>query len=110
MSQKGIGRLLAVGAAKETTRGTAKSSATYWFPLNDWTFDEKYNNVTQDQAFGVIEDSTAQFRVKNYSDGSFSVPLVDTSIGLLFLGMFGNPAYLMRPNSGMICDEDRPGG
>jgi hypothetical protein len=89
---KGLGRLFAFGAAKETTRGTAQSAANSWFSYDDLTWDEKYNNVTQDQAFGVIEDSTAQFRVKNYTDGVIKLPFVDTSIGLLLLGMFGAQA------------------
>jgi len=89
---KGIGRLFALGLAKESTRGTAISAATYWLPFDDLTFDEKFDNVVADQAVGVIENSINEYRVKNYADGSFKVPMVDQSTGLLFLSMLGTQA------------------
>src|SRR6202050_2168455 len=89
MSAKGIGRLFALGLAKEATRGTAISAATYWLPFDDLSFDEKYDNVVADQAVGVIENSINEYRVKNYADGTFKVPMVDQSTGLLFLSMLG---------------------
>ena len=56
------------------------------------TYDEKIDNVSADQAVGVIEDSIGEYRVKNYADGSFKMPLVDTSSGPLFLSLFGAQA------------------
>ena len=89
---KGIGRLISWGFAKETTRGTAVSSASYWSPWDALDFDEKGENVVSDQAVGVIEDSIGQFRVKRYADGSFKMPLTDQSAALPFLAMFGAQA------------------
>jgi hypothetical protein len=89
---KGIGRLFALGLAKETTRGTAISSAAYWLPFNDLGFDEKFENAVKDQAYGVIEDSVGQSRVKNWAEGTFKVPLLDRSIGLLLYSMMGGYA------------------
>src|SRR5580704_8911957 len=89
---KQIGRLQAFGFAKETTRGTAQSSASEWVPFDDLDFDEKANNVTADQAVGVIEDSIGQYRVKNYADGNFKIPLTDTTPGYLFLSLLGAQA------------------
>jgi len=86
---KGIGRLVSWGYAKEATRGTAQSSASAWSPWDALDFDEKGDNVKQDQAVGVIEDTSAQYRVKNYADGSFKMPLTDQSSALLLLAMFG---------------------
>ena len=90
MSAKGIGRLFAIGIAKEATRGTAKTSATYWLPFADAAIDEKFTNVTQDEAYGIIEDSIGQSRVKNWAEGSLKVPLTDQSLPLLLLSQFGS--------------------
>src|ERR1700685_4787027 len=89
---KGIGRLINWGYAKETTRGTAVSSASAWSPWDSLDFDEKADNVVADQAVGVIEDSIAEYRVKNYADGSFKMPLTDQSAALLFLSILGGQA------------------
>jgi hypothetical protein len=92
MSTKGIGRLFALGLAKETTRGTAISSAAYWLPFNDLGFDEKFENAMKDQAFGVIENSVGESRVKNWAEGTFKVPLIERSIGLLLYTVMGGYA------------------
>ena len=86
---KGIGRLGAVGIAKEATRGTAQSSATYWLPFMDMSLDEKFDNVEQDEAYGIIEDSVGEFRVKNWMEGTLKVPVTDQSLPLLLLAQLG---------------------
>ena len=45
MAQKGIGRLLQFGIAKETTRGTPNASADFWIPFAELDFNEKWENV-----------------------------------------------------------------
>src|ERR1700735_4366609 len=89
---KGVGRLLSFGLAKETTRGTAISAATYWLPFDDLSLDEKFDNAVADQALGVIENSIYEYRVKNYADGSAKFPMMDRSTGLLFLSLLGAQA------------------
>jgi len=89
---KQIGRLQSFGFAKETTRGTAQSSASEWIAFDHLDFDEKAENATADQAVGVIEDSIGEYRVKNYADGSFKIPLTDTTPGYLFLSLLGAQA------------------
>src|SRR5580698_5756907 len=89
---KQLGRLQSFGFAKETTRGTAISSASEWVAFDDLAFDEKADNVTADQAVGVIENSIGEYRVKNYADGSFKIPLTDTTPGYLFLSLLGTQA------------------
>lgn len=102
---KGIGRTLALGLAKESSRGSAQSSATYWLPFDDVSFDEKYDNVQADQAFGVIENSVGEYRVKNYADGSFKLPMVDQSTGLIFLGMLGSQAVATHSGESVVYDH-----
>jgi len=105
MSVKGIGRLFNWGFAKETTRGTAVSAATYWSPFDDLSFDEKADNVTADQAIGVIEDSITQYRVKNYADGTFKCPLTDQSAGPLFYSLFGSYAHTTHAGESVVYDH-----
>lgn len=105
MSQKGIGRLFALGLAKESSRGTAQSSATYWLPYDDISFDEKFDNAVADQAVGVIENAIAEYRVKNYADGTFKLPMVDQSTGLLFLSLLGSQAVATHAGESAVYDH-----
>jgi hypothetical protein len=105
MSAKGIGRLFAIGIAKEATRGTAQSSASYWLAFSDAAIDEKYTNVTQDEAYGIIEDSVGQFRVKNWAEGTLKVPLTDASLPLLLLSQFGAVANATHSGETTVYDH-----
>ena len=40
----------------------------------------------------VSEDSIAEYRVKNYADSGFKIPLTDTTPGPLFLSLLGAQA------------------
>src|SRR5438105_2020662 len=102
---KGIGRLAALGVAKETTRGTAISSASYWLPFSELAIEEKFDNVTQDEAYGVIEDSVGQFRVKNWAEGTAKVPLTDQSIGLFLYSIFGGYAHATHSGESSVYDH-----
>ncbi len=102
---KGIGRLFALGLAKETTRGTAIASASYWLPFDDLGFEEKFDNVSQDQAIGVVEDSSAMYRVKNYADGTFKLALTDQSAGLLFYSLFGGYNHGTHSGESSVYDH-----
>jgi hypothetical protein len=102
---KGIGRLQSVGIAKETTRGTAVASAAYWLPFSEASLDEKFENVTQDDAFGVIEDSTAQYRTKNWAEGTIKVPLTDQSLPLLLFALFGANADSTHAGESAVYDH-----
>lgn len=88
-AQKGIGRLVQFGVAKETTRGTAISSATYWNPWIDLTLDEKKEFAVDDQSYGIIEDSVNMSHVKKWAEGSLQGNVHDQSIGLILYSMFG---------------------
>jgi hypothetical protein len=88
-AQKGIGRLIQVGVAKETTRGTAVSSASYWNPWTDLTLDEKKEFVADNQAYGIIEDNVNFTRTKQWSQGSLAGNIADQTIGLILYSLFG---------------------
>ena len=105
MSAKGIGRLFSIGIAKESTRGTAKSSADYWLPFSDASIDEKFSNVTQDEAYGIIEDSVGQFRTKNWAEGTLKVPMTDKSLPLLLLAQLGGMAVATHSGESIVYDH-----
>jgi len=105
MSAKGIGRLFSIGIAKESSRGTAIGSASYWLPFSDAAIEEKFTNVTQDEAYGIIEDSVGQFRVKNWAEGTLKVPVTDQSLPLLLLSQFGAVANTTHAGETVVYDH-----
>src|SRR4030081_2621788 len=88
-SQKGIGRLVQFGIAKETTRGTAIASAAYWNPWIDLTIDEKKEFAVDQQSYGILEDNVNLTHTKKWAQGSISGNVHDQTIGLLLYSMFG---------------------
>jgi hypothetical protein len=105
MAAKGIGRLFSIGIAKESSRGTAIGSATYWLSFSDASIEEKFTNVTQDEAYGIIEDSVGQFRVKNWAEGTLKVPLTDQSLPLLLYSQFGAVANATHAGESVVYDH-----
>ncbi len=102
---KGIGRLIALGFAKETTRGTAQTAATYWSPFDSLDFNPKVKNVIADQAIGVIENSSAEYRVSQFVDGSFKCPLTDQSVGPLLYSVFGAHSVATHTGETTVYDH-----
>src|SRR5437763_16419012 len=88
-AQKGIGRLVQVGVAKEATRGTPQSAASYWNPWIDLTLDEKKEFAVDDQSYGIIEDSVNLTQVKQWAQGSIMGNVHDQTFGLILYSMFG---------------------
>jgi hypothetical protein len=105
MSVKGIGRLFSFGVAVEDTRGTAESTAEYWLPFDELSFDEKFENAIADQSVGVVENAINEYRVKNYADGTFKVPMMDRSTGELFYSLFGGYAVGTHAGESIVYDH-----
>lgn len=89
MASKGVGRILQFGIAKETTRGTANAAADFWVPWQELTVDEMIENVMDEQAIGVIEDSRGQTRVKNVGAIKIVAPIEDKTFPLVLYAVFG---------------------
>lgn len=87
---KGIGRLTQLGIAKETTRGTAESAATYYIPFQELSIDEKFDTINDEQSYGVIEDSVNAQIVKQWAEGSFTAPIGDKHFPLVLLSALGS--------------------
>jgi hypothetical protein len=105
MSLKGIGRLFSIGIAAEAVRGTAQTSATHWLPFSDASIDEKFKNVTQDEAYGIIENAVAQLRVKNWAEGTLKIPVTDLSLPLILKAMMGASADSTHAGETTVFDH-----
>jgi hypothetical protein len=87
---KFIGRLVDIGIKKETTRGTAESTATFYLPKMSMSYDDKIEQVIDESSYGVIEDSVGASIISKYAEGEFEGKIGDKSIGLLFLATLGS--------------------
>lgn len=87
---KYIGAEEKIGFAKEGTRGTAESSATYYVPINDFSLDDTKEEINDGQAYGRIEDAQASRPATEWAEGSIGFNITDQSIGLLLLSVFGS--------------------
>jgi hypothetical protein len=55
----------------------------------DLVLDEKKEFAVDEQAYGIVEDSTNLTQVKKWAQGSIQGNVHDQSFGLILLGMFG---------------------
>lgn len=85
---KFVGRRLAVGFAKEAVRGTALAP-TIWGGRNDFSFNDKTENVREEEGLGRIEDSDAQFVTNKFGEGDISGDLEDNYLGLILTSLLG---------------------
>lgn len=102
---RGIGKQLQIGIAKETVRGTAITTASYWIAVDDWNIEERYNNAVDVQTYGLIEDSVSQTRVKNWSEGQIKFPISGTSSAVFFLSLFGTDTPTTHSGETTIYDH-----
>lgn len=102
---KGIGKLFQIGIAKEASRGTAQSSATYWPAFSDAAPEEKIENAVDVQSYGVIEDSASQTRIKNWMEGVINAPLTDQSLPLLLLSLLGTDTPTLHAGESTVYDH-----
>ncbi len=102
---KGIGKQLQIGIAKESVRGTPAASASYWLAVDDWAIEERYTNAVDVQAYGLIEDSISQTRVKNWAEGELKFPISGTSSAVLFLSLFGTDTPTTHSGESAVYDH-----
>lgn len=102
---RGIGKQLQIGFAKETSRGTAKTLASFWLAVDDWAIEERYQNAVDVETYGVIEDSVSQTRVKNWSEGTVKFPISGSSSAVLFLSLFGTDTPTTHSGETTVFDH-----
>lgn len=86
---KFVGALADIGIAKESVRGTAETSATFWLPKMALTYDDVIEQAVDDSTIGVIEDATDAKLVHKSGEGEIEGKMGDKSLGLILLGLFG---------------------
>lgn len=89
---KFIGALANIGFAKEATRGTAESSATFWFPKMSLKVDDVIEKAIDESTIGVIEDATDAKTTLKAAEIEVEGKIGDKSIGLLLFSLLGAKA------------------
>jgi len=84
-----IGRLINVGIAKETARGTAEATATFWIPKVDFDFNPRADYVVNESGLGVIDGRSDAKVVEKVGEGSFGGIIYDKNFGLLLAACLG---------------------
>ena len=97
---KTLGRLNSFGIGKEVTRGTTPASAGFFIAFNEVNIDEKDQKIAQDQALGVIEDSSGMDIVKQWAEGNWKAPITDKHFPLVLLSMLGTISTTSNPDAG----------
>lgn len=104
-AQKGIGRLIQLGVAKEAIRGTAPSSATYWVPSNEIGIQEKWTNTIDEQTYGIIEDSSNAMRVKQWMEGDIKMNVSDEIFPLFLISLLGSVSDAAHSGETTVYDH-----
>src|SRR3954447_11004859 len=84
-----IGRLKSVGVGVESSSGTAVSP-TFWIPDMEFSHQDKNPKAVDTSTYGRIEQAVDADIVEQYSEGSLSGVLRDTSIGGILKATFGS--------------------
>ena len=84
-----IGRLINVGVARETDRGTAEDAATFWLPKVDFDFNPRADYAIEESGIGVIDGRKDAKVVEKLGEGSFGGIIYDKSFGLLLYAALG---------------------
>ena len=100
-----IGRLIAVGIGKETTRGTAVAP-DFYIPLTDFDFDDKAEVAVQEGRRARIEASYGGDVVKKWAEGNMEGNIYSDSFGLVLLSALGGLSTAANADgSGNVYDH-----
>ena len=100
-----IGRLVQLGVAKESTRGTTPASASYWLAWDDLSLDEQRKLIPDESAFGIIENLTGYQLGKRWIEGTVKAPVTQTSFGLFLLSIFGTDTPALHGYESLVYDH-----
>ena len=84
-----IGRLINLGLARETARGTAETTADFWLPKIDFDFNPRVDYAVEDSGLGVIDARSDAKVVEKVGEGSFGGIVYAKSFGLLLAACLG---------------------
>ncbi len=85
-----IGRRVAVGIGKETTRGLGVATS-FWIPMSVFTFFDRNEVVRPGASFGrIYGEGTESEHTTAWAEGNIEMPLRSEHIGLLLLATLGS--------------------
>jgi hypothetical protein len=84
-----IGRLINVGFTKESVRGTAEATGSFWMPKIDFDFVPKAEYAVNESGLGVIDGRSDAKVVEKLGEGSFGGLVRDKDFGLLLAACLG---------------------
>jgi hypothetical protein len=85
-----IGRQIEAGIAKETSRGTAKTTADRWMRKVVANIIPRAEKVIDDSTRGRFEDAEGQRTVKNWYEGDLEGIVHGDVLGYLLLNLYGS--------------------
>lgn len=86
---KFIGRLVNVGIAKESSRGTAVA-ASFWVPKSAVAFFDRATKAPADLSYGVIGAGHEASVLLHHAEGTVEGDVLDKIFGLILLAAFGS--------------------
>lgn len=86
---KYIGRLVNVGLARESSRGTPVA-AQFWMPKNGVAFFDRVSKETSGLNYGTIGDAAQAYKKQEWGEGSIDSELNDRAFGLVLYALFGS--------------------
>lgn len=86
---KFVGRRATFGIAKESSRGVAVGTPTFWLPRATVSFNDRTETARQEVGLGKIADSDGNFITQKNGNGDFEFDLDDRTIGILLTSLLG---------------------
>lgn len=83
------GRKVAVGIAREATRGTAETAVDYWINHLDQSFYPRAEKALNESALGVLHTNNDSDTMHQWAEGTLEGKLGDQSMGLLLYAAMG---------------------
>lgn len=87
---KTIGRFVQFGIARETSRGTSESAASFWIPWEELAIDDKDERVLNDSTRGIIETTVGESIVKKWAETELTAPIGDKAFPLFLYSLLGS--------------------
>lgn len=86
---KHVGRRGTLGLVKESVRGTAIGTPTFWIPRVTISFDDKTDTARESEGLGKIADSDANYVVQQRAEGDVEFQVDDRILGLFLTSLIG---------------------
>ncbi|MDP9370526.1 MAG: phage tail tube protein [Chloroflexota bacterium] len=100
-----IGRLMAVGLGKETTRGTAVAPS-FFIPQTEFSVMDRDEKIMDTSALGRIEEAHDGDQDHQWAEGSLAGVIRDRSFGLILLAAFGQVSSALKGAETVVYNHD----